>query len=114
MSSVGSRWRSRAVLALSLPVGDLGGGAEVGWGGGHQEDVGVRELAAGRVGELLGGLDVYAVDAGGLGEGYVGGDQGYVGPAAGRGCGQGDAHAAAGAVADEADRSRSALGCRRP
>ena len=76
---------------------------EVGGGGGHQEDLGARELGAGRLGELLGRLDVDAVDAGGLGEADVGGDQGHVCAAAGGGRGEGDAHAAAGAVAEEAD-----------
>ena len=56
------------------------------------------------LGQLLAALDVDAVDAGGLGEGDVGGDQGDVCTAAGCGGGQGDAHAAAGAVAEEADR----------
>ena len=53
---------------------------------------------------MVGGLDVDAADAGRLGQGDVGGDQGDLGAAPGGGGGEGDAHPAAGAVADEADR----------
>ena len=103
MSSVGSSWSSSPSWRLSLPAA-TSRRAEVGRGGGHQQDVGGGELGRGGRGQLLGGLDVDAAHAGGLRQGDVGGDQGHLGAAAGGGGGEGDAHAAAGAVADEADR----------
>ena len=77
---------------------------KVGWSSRHQQDVGVGKLSPAGSGQLLATLDVDAMDAGRLGQGDVGGDQGDLGAPAGGGGRQGDAHAAAGAVAEKADR----------
>ena len=103
MSSVGSRWRSRESSRVSLPAAISLARKSAGAAAMRRTWASANSAWAASA-SSLGGLDVDAVDAGGLGEGDVGGDQGYVRPAAGGGGGEGNAHAAAGAVAEEADR----------
>ena len=103
MSSVGSRWRSREASRVSLPVaGSLArksaGAAAMSrtWAPGNS-----ARAASASCSPVSTSM---RWTPGGLGQGDVGGDQGHVGPAAGGGGGEGDAHAAAGAVAEEANR----------
>ena len=105
MSSVGSRWRSSAVLALQLAGGrrraarKSAGAAAISrtWAPANSAPRGLRP-AASAVSTSMRRTPAR------LRQGDVGGDQGDLGAAPGRGGGEGDAHAAAGAVADEADR----------
>src|SRR5699024_4266757 len=101
------RLRGRAVL-LDLALRRRRG-AEVGDGGGHDEDVRVGGGGVDGVGQLAGGLDLDDVDGGVLGgaagrRGGGGGAQGHPGAAAGGLAGDRGALPARGAVAEEADR----------
>ena len=81
-----------------------GRGPEVGDRSGHQQDVAVGEGGTGRRLELGGAARRRSRSTPAARQRDVGGDQGHLGAAAGGGLGQGDAHSAARAVADEADR----------
>ena len=89
-------------VLLELRPGDLGR-AVVGHGGGHQQQVAVREALLARRRQLRGGLDVDVGDDRVAVQGHVGGDARHGGAAPGRLVGQREAHPPRGAVADVAD-----------
>src|SRR3954454_946945 len=92
-----------APVLLQLRLRRLGR-AVVGDRGGHEQDVGARELGLARLLELGGGGDVDVAHAGVALQADVGGDHGDVGAERGRLLGEREAHPARAAVADEAHR----------
>ena len=104
MSSVGSRSSSRP----SRPRGGSShrppAGPEVGRGGGHHQDVAWSRTRAPSAAVSSAAVSTSTRRTPGRrGKRDVGGDQGHLGAPPGRSLGEGQAHAAAGAVADEAN-----------
>src|SRR6478609_7312067 len=95
--------RGPVVRLLDLGLADRRG-PEVGGRRGHHDRVGGGGRADDRLAQLLGRLDAYDVDAGRVGQGHVGADEGDVGPPRGSGPGEGVALEAGGPVAEEPDR----------